>query len=237
MPVVTVSGQAGSGAREVGQFAARLLGIDYVDQHLLVEAARRCGVPVGAMAERDERCASFRERLAAFLRGFLERSAAAGGEPLAGTGGLEVLLSRTYAEMAAEREEPELSENLYFQTMSAIIQELGGRGNIVIVGRGSQMILHDRPDVLHVLCIAPLEVRVQRFAQREGLEREEAARRVAENDRGRAAYHRRFWKVDPDDPSLYDLTLQTAALPLETAGELVAAAARAKTAAASAGRG
>lgn len=236
MPIVTVSGTLASGAREVGQFAARLLGIDYVDRQLLVEAARRCGVPVGAMAERDERCASFRERLASLLRSFLERSAA-GGEPLAGAGGLEVLLSRTYAEMAIEREEPELSEELYIKTVTAIIRELGARGDIVILGRGSQMILRDLPGALHVLCLAPLELRVQRLAQREGISLEEASRQVAENDRARAAFHRKFWKIDVDDPALYDLTIQTAALPYEAAAELVAAAARAKEAAASAGQG
>lgn len=45
MPVVTISGMVGSGAREVGRLAAQGLGIDYVDQQLLVDAARRLGVP------------------------------------------------------------------------------------------------------------------------------------------------------------------------------------------------
>ncbi|MBI1885415.1 MAG: cytidylate kinase family protein [Chloroflexi bacterium] len=97
MPVITMSGTLGSGAREVGQAAAKRLKIDYVDQQLLVDAARRLGVTVSALAERDERCLTFGERLAAMLRNFLERSAAAGGDPLTGSGGLEVLLSRTYA--------------------------------------------------------------------------------------------------------------------------------------------
>ena len=162
MPVVTMSGTIASGAREIGWAAAASLGIDYVDQQLLVDAAKRLGVPVDVMAGRDERCTSFRERLAAVLRIFLERSAA-GGDPLTGAGGLEVILGRTYADLAKEREEPEVSDALYMKTMTAIIRELGDRGNIVVLGRGSQMILRDLPGALHVLALAPQELRIERL--------------------------------------------------------------------------
>ncbi len=228
MPVVTMSGNLASGAREVGQSAARALGIDFVDQQLLVEAAQRCGVPLGAMAERDERCESFRERLAATLRNFLERSAASGADPLTGAGGLELLLSRTYADLAAEREEPHLDAALYMKTMTAIIRELGGKGDIAILGRGSQMILADMPGALHVLCVAPRDLRAMRLAEREGIGLEDAARRVADSDRARHAFHRKFWKVEVDDPTLYDLSVDTSRLSYEVAAELVVTAARVK---------
>jgi cytidylate kinase len=231
MPVVTMSGTIASGAREIGQAAASLLGIDYVDQQLLVAAARRLGVSVDVMADRDERCASFGQRLSAVLREFLERSAA-GGDPLTGAGGLEVLLGRTYTDMARERVEPAVSDSLYMKTMTAIIRELGDRGNIVVLGRGSQMILRDLPGALHILTLAPEELRVQRLATREGISEEEAAQRLHERARARAAFHRRFWRVDVNDPSLYDLTLETSHLPFEVGAEMVAAAARAKAAAA-----
>ena len=50
MPVVTMSGNIASGAREAGEMAARHLGVDFVDQQLMVQAAQRCGVSVGAVA-------------------------------------------------------------------------------------------------------------------------------------------------------------------------------------------
>ncbi len=230
MPVVTISGTIASGAREVGQAAARALSVDFVDQQLLVEAAQRCGVPLDAMAQRDERCAGFRERLSSLLRNFLERSVASGADPLTGSVGLEAILSRTYADMAAEHEEPELTDALYMKTMTAIIRELGERGNMVILGRGSQMILADHPTALHVLCVAPQQLRATRLAEREGIGLEEASRRVVDGDRARAAFHRKFWRVDVDSPALYDLSLNTDRVSFEQAAELVAAAARAKAA-------
>src|SRR5436309_14979619 len=128
MPVITMSGNIASRAREIGQGVAEELGIPFVDQQLMVEAAQRCGVPVGTVAEHDERRVSFRERLSSLLRTVLERSAASGADPLTGTTGLEAVLSRSYADMAAE--EPPLSGSLYLNTMSETIRELSARGDV-----------------------------------------------------------------------------------------------------------
>lgn len=226
MTVVTMSGNLASGAREVGQAVSRLLGIGLVDQHLMVQAAQRCGVPVGTVLERDERYGSFKERLSNLLRTFLERSAAAGADPLTGSTGLEAVLSRTYADMA--QGQPELSDSTYIETMTAIIKEIAAQGDTVILGRASQMILRDTPGVLHVLCVAPKEVRCLRFAEREGIGLEEATKQVSEADRDRCAFYKKFWRVELEDPTLYDLTIDTGHLEYEQAAELVAAAARIK---------
>ena len=231
MLVVTMSGTMGSGAREVGQLAAEILGLDYVDRQIMADAARRLGVSAEALAERDERCTGFRDRLANILRTFLERSAAGGFEdPLIGSGGLEVLLGRSYAEVGAEASgsAQELDDAVYMKTVSTIISELGQRGNIVIVGRGSQVILKELPTALHVLTQAPLELRTRRIVERDQLTPEEASERVHELEGGRAAFHRKFFKVDVNDPALYDLVIDTSRLPYAVAAEIVAVAARAK---------
>lgn len=228
MPVVTVSGTMGSGAREVARLAADILGIDYVDQEILVDAAQRLGVSARAVAQRDERCRTFGERLASLLRTFLERSAAAGvGDPMMGAGGLEVLLARSYGDLTKSAEQ-EVNDALYMKTVTAIIRELGQRGNIVILGRGSHLILRDHPTALHVLTLAPLALRVQRIAEREGLSPQEAAKRVHDLDKGRAAFHHKFFKVEADDPACYDLAIETGRLPFELAAQLVAEAVRAR---------
>jgi cytidylate kinase len=225
-----MSGTIASGAREVGQMVARELGVDFVDQQLMVQAAQRCGVPVGTVAEHDERRASFKERMSSALRTFLERSAVSGADPLAGATGLEMILSRSYAEMAGEAEEPQISDDLYLKTMTTIITELAAGGNIVLLGRGSQMILKDMPHALHVLCIAPQKMRAYRLAERDGMGMDEAVKRAQASDRGRCAFYKKFWRVDVEDPRLYDLTIDTARLPFEAAAEVVVAAARAKAA-------
>ena len=228
MPVVTVSGMTGSGAREVARLAASILGIDYVDQEILVDAAQRLGVSARVVAQRDERCQTFGERLASMLRTFLERSAAAGvGDPMMGVGGLEVLLARSYGDLTRSAEH-EVDDSAYMKTVTAIIRELGQRGNIVILGRGSHLILRDHPVALHVLTLAPLGLRLWRIAERDGLSSQEAAKHVHDQDKGRTAFHHKFFRVEADDPTYYDLTIETSRLPLQIAAELVAEAARAR---------
>jgi cytidylate kinase len=228
MPVVTISGTTSSGAREVAQLAAGILAIDYVDQEILVDAAQRLGVSARVMAQRDEHVRSFGERLASMLRTFLERSAAAGiGDPLMGAGGLEVLLARSYGDLTKSADQ-EVNDSLYMKTVRAIVRELGQRGDIVILGRGSHLLLREHPTALHVLTLAPLDVRTQRFAEREGISGQEAAKRVHDLDKGRAAFHRKFFKVEADDPACYDLSIDTNRLSYEVAAQLVAEAARAR---------
>lgn len=228
MPVITMSGNLASGAREVGSALSRVLGIGIVDQHLMVQASQRCGVPVGTVAEHDERYASFRERLSNLLRTFLERSAAAGADPLTGATGLEAVLSRTYSDMAGDHEEPQLSDSTYVETMTAIIKEIASHGDTIILGRASQMILKDFPNTLHVLCVASEESRCYRLAQREGIGLEEATKLVHDGDRDRCAYYRKFWKVELEDPKLYDLTIDLDHIEVDQAAEMVAAAVRIK---------
>jgi cytidylate kinase len=222
MPIVTVSGQVGAGAREAGRPAANQLGIDYVDQEILVEAARVMGVPMESVVPFDERTASRGERLAAMLRRFFETSAAAGAaEPMLGSGGLDVLLSRTYGEVASGEGLQEVSDETYLATLSGIVSDLAAQGNVLIIGRGSQVILKDCPGALHVLLVAPLDQRVAFIAEREALSKEAATKRVHDGDRGRAAFHHKFFKVDVDNPALYHLTLNTGRLSIEDAAQLI----------------
>lgn len=232
MPVVTISGTAASGAREVGQRVAYLLGVDFVDQQLMVQAAQRCGVPVGAVAQRDERSATMRQRISSALNTLLERSGSSGADSLTGATGLESILSQTYADMAGSEKQTPISDKLYAETMETIIRELAASGQIVILGRGSQMILRDVPRAVHALCISPAEVRYQRLAERDEVGMEEARRRAIETDQARDAFYRKFWKVDVEDARLYDVTVETSRLGFEAAAEVVASAARLRVAAA-----
>jgi cytidylate kinase len=229
MSVITISGHLGSGAKEIGQIVAHQLGMEYIDREILVDAAHSLGVPVDAVEEHDERPSRFSERLAGLLRTFLERSAAAGAsDPIMGTGGLEMLLARTYGEAAAEppSQEQGVDDTRYIKTLHEIISALAERDNVVIVGRGGQAILRGRPNTTHVSITCPFDLRVQRIVETDGMKLEDAMRRVQTSDRGRAAFHKRFFKVDLNDPYLYHLTLNSARMSFQAAADIICAAVR-----------
>jgi cytidylate kinase len=226
MPVLTVTGTLGSGARELGQAVAARLDIDFVDQQILVNAARRLGVPVTSVAERDERPQSLSDRLSSILRNFLESSAAT-GDPLSGMGGLDTLLARSYSEMTADGEaiKGEVRDSDYLKAITTIVREVAAKGNVVILGRGSQVILKDSLGTLHVLAMAPHNICVERHAKREDIPLEKAAKAVQEANRALQAFHSRFLKVEVKDPSLYDLVVNLGRLSLGASASLVVTAA------------
>ena len=115
---------------------------------------------------------------------------------------------------------------LYRETVEAIIHELAAAGNLLLVGRGGQVVLAGRPGVLHVRVSAPREQRAALVQARCGVPAEVAAARVDASDRARAGYLRRHHGVRWDDPALYDLVLNTAQLSVETAVEIICLAAQ-----------
>lgn len=229
MPVITVTGRLSSGARELAQATAHALNLAYVDREILVEAAQQLGVSESQVDERDERASSIGERLASVLRTLMERSAAAGaGDPISG-GGLDELLARTYGEAAELPENAvrgQLDDQQYIRTLTSVITGIAARGNVVILGRGSQVILQHEPASLHVYVTLPRAERVEALMQREGVAHEEAERHIKQSDHNRLEFHRRYFKVEMEDPRLYDLMLHAGRIAPDLAVQLVAKAAR-----------
>jgi len=223
MPVITVSGSLGSGAREIAQAVAQHLQLDYVDQEILVEAARELGVPVSAVEQHDERPSNIGERLAGVMRTLMERSAAAGAvDPMSG-GGLELVLAHSYGE-AAELPEAgagQLDDERYLKTLTSVIRGVAARDNVVILGRGSQAILRDAANALHVYIASPKQLRIDVLVQQESMQPHDAERRIKQSDHNRQAFHRRYFKVEAENPCLYDLMINGGRVGVAHAVDLI----------------
>lgn len=222
MPVVTVSSQYGAGARDVARRVSRDLGLEYIDQTVLVDASRQLGRTVSEVAEKDERTDSLRARLGHFLQRALERSAAGGAiDPMLGSGNLELMLSQSYQELT-ESGSGVVDDRAILATTSQIMESIAQRGNVVIIGRGSQMVLRETPDATHVQLVASPDVALSRVQQWEGVDEVMAARSIEEFNKGRAAFHQKFWNVDVWSPLLYDVVINTTHLNYVQAAQLIA---------------
>ncbi len=224
MPVITINGPIGSGNFDVGQLVAQRLGINYVDRMVLAQAARRVGAPVGSLMEKEQRVIRFGERLSRFMQTMLERSAISGvgSEPYFGHG-TEMLPAETYTELIGDSPSANqtVNDKAFIEATSAVIRELAGNGDVVIIGRGANRILSDFPGVLHVAMLAPLEMRIDNIMTREHYTRSEAAKFVAELEEARIAFFRKFFKVHPNDPELYHLILNAGKIRHETAAQMI----------------
>ena len=66
----------------------------------------------------------------------------------------------------------------YASLVRSVVKEFADSGKVVLAGSGSQMFLKDRPDVFHVLIIAPEETRIKAIMEQEEIRRKVAERRV-----------------------------------------------------------
>jgi cytidylate kinase len=114
---------------------------------------------------------------------------------------------------------------LYAQKVGEVIRELAAKGDLLVVGRGGQMVLAGEPGVLHVRVIAPRSLRMQMVQQRCHIAPEAAGARIDASDKARAAFLRRAHGVRWDSPALYDLVLSMGRVSVEAATDIVCLAA------------
>lgn len=183
--VMTVSREYGSGGAAIAGAVAARLGWRLLDRAVLAEAARAANVDPALARAYDERVDSWAHRIAkkALWRG--------GFEQLAGVTDRDFFDAETMATLTKE-----------------VILQAAAAGSCVIVGRGAQCLLQNRPDVFHVFVYAPLSLRVERLRARvESREPEELARSV---DRMRSDYIRAHFGCDWQNPHLYDMMISSA---------------------------
>jgi cytidylate kinase len=104
------------------------------------------------------------------------------------------------------------------------VLDLAVKGDVLIRGWGATMLLRE---VAHVPCVricAPMELRVRRLMERLETDEEAVARHEIEvDDAARAARMAEHFGVNWFDAVLYDLTLNTARIPVSTCVDQVVA--------------
>ncbi len=123
----------------------------------------------------------------------------------------------------AQFESDLLTESDYLRHLSHVVLALGHHGHAIIVGRGAQFLLE--PSLtLRVRVIAPLEHRVRCVSEDEHVDARAARRAIEHSDSERRAFIRLFFKEELTSPLHYDLVLNTRALSVAQAAEVVRAA-------------
>ena len=225
MPIVTLSGLTGGGARKLGPAIAEQLGADYVDRFILTRAAREIGATVEALHDREERISTRGARFLHIIQRVLERSAltAGSGDPYFGSSAA-TLLTDEFEELPQPRitQGHELDDSIYIKVLTDVIRSLAQTDNVVIVGRGSPYILKDIPNALRVGTIAEWDDRVDRVMEIDQLNKEDAERTIRARDEARSDYYKRYFNIDnPDAPGLYHLVINTSNTSSEYATKLI----------------
>lgn len=216
MAVITISRQYGSGGDEVAVRVCRMMGYRLFDKYMILRAANEAGLTSQEAIDYSEE--NYK------LQGFFDR-----------------LYSRTRQtaqawtwvdESPRTRADIPLSEETAIALVRQAVKGAYKTGNMVILGRGGQLLLRDCPGVLHVRVEAPLEARIQTVREklletchdnRDMIETRRAAKELIENrDESSADYLKRFYGVDWADPMLYHLVINAGRVEVELAAEMIA---------------
>ena len=128
----------------------------------------------------------------------------------------------------AKDQEMERRRRHYQAGLHDFFYDMAIRENLVILGRGGQILFRDFPPSLHVKIIASLQSRLERVCRLYHLDEAAAARLIAEQDRDREAYLRQIFGCDWLDPELYHMVINTGVTGLEEAAALIITAAQLK---------
>ncbi|WP_433917530.1 cytidylate kinase-like family protein [Streptomyces canus] len=199
-PVVTLAALYGTGGVVIGPEVAQRLGVDFLDRVIPASVAAQSGVPEELVAAADEHPLSRGRRLLALL----------GRAPSLTAGPAQERWFLEEGEMRAQ-----------MRRFMADAVRSGG----VVLGRGGAIVLSEVPQALHVYLGGPLQARIARAAEAEGVDRATAERRVKANDWARREYVHRAYGADGDDPALYHLMIDATAFSVDACVEMIVAAA------------
>lgn len=208
MAVITLSRQIGSGGEAIAHQVCDLLKYRYFDKQLIIETAADLGLSKDHVVDYSE------DRYQ--VQNFVSRLVRPGPRPIK-----RVPVKQRDAEGNVTPDSENIDEAQYVALIENAILAAYDMGDVVIVGRGGQSILQDKPNVLHIRVIAPLGTRIERLQQYENLTVDQAQQKITRQDRATAEYLGRFFGIRWNDSTLYHLVINTGKISLDAASQLI----------------
>jgi cytidylate kinase len=201
MAVVTISRHFGAGGHTLGEKLCERFDFRLVDASVVDRLARKAKLSPNWLAAMEKEASS---TLLSAISTFVSRG-----------------IFYRHPGSPAERDD----RQKYIAFLTQIFTTLANEGGHVIVGRGAQFILKGHPKAIHVLLVADYESRVAFLVEQHKISRSEAEKTIRAREKERASLASRLFEADIDDPSLYQITLNTGLMPydcvIETVSELV----------------
>lgn len=219
MSVITIAREFASGGIDIGQMIAERLRYDFIDKALIAEVAQAAGVSEETVELIDEIGES---PVRSFLRELFTPSNVYSLSP-------EyppliwpyVPTSDVPANRSVLTQNTYLDRSEYLKILQDTIRTLSKRGNVVIVGRGSQCILKDKPNTLHVRFIATMEDRVDYLMNETSATHDACEHALLEKDQQRQHYLHYNYGQNWSDPRLYHLIVNTSTFSWDHVADLI----------------
>lgn len=190
--VISIGRQFGCGAHEIATKLSERLSVPYYDKEIIKRAAKESGFEENIFMFYDEKP----------TRSFLYNMSTDGF-----TGGI---MSNGVP-----------LEDQVFQYQFETIRKVASEGSCIIVGRCSDYILKDYPNLLTVFLHADNDFRKNRVIDLYGLDSKSAAKELKAVDKKRARFHNFYSDEKWGDACTYDLSIDVSKLGIDNTIELI----------------
>lgn len=196
--VITINRELGSGGCTIGKLLAERLGVKYYDKALVHELTSEFNLT----EEELERVKAKKQNWwSDFCQSYNQR--------------YDTNLRKDPSPKAVTTE-------AVFHVESRLLKGLASKESCVVMGRSGFYIFRDTPGALRVLILCnDMQKRVDRVVRRKHLIEEEAKAAIAEVDRTRETYTKRFSGTSRYDARNYDLVINTADMTEEQAADII----------------
>lgn len=131
---------------------------------------------------------------------------------------LKCILSQGYGTQAGRG----LSDaDVLFLAESKIVQQIADKEPCVIVGRCADFVLKGRPGVVRVFCYCDRDTAIDRCTSEYGLDKFKAEAEIKRLNKARGTHYEYYTGQRWDDPSNYDLMINTGSMTLEQACDII----------------
>lgn len=120
-----------------------------------------------------------------------------------------------FASLAKDRDE-------YMDYLSTAVIEAAAEGDTVLIGRGSNLILEDVPNVVSFRLVAKEDVRMERLKKEFDWNDKQAKQRIDESHTNRLGFHKSFFNRENDDATDYHMVINTGILDTDQAASVIA---------------
>ena len=114
-----------------------------------------------------------------------------------------------------------ISDNGLFNMQCETIRKIAEQGSAIIVGRCSDYVLRDFDNIFNVFLTAPVEARIARVMERDGISREDALAKIEKKDKCRAEYYNYYTFGNWGVASTYNLCIDTSLVGIEGTADII----------------
>lgn len=197
MAVITISRQFGAGGITLGKKIAKQLGYNFFDNEIIQLVADQANVSTRWVESMEKEAGGRMERI------------------------ISGLVSRSFMDRFLEDKYGYIDEEIYVDLLHQIIKNIAAEGDAVILGRGSQYILKETPNVLHILLVADKEYRIRFIEEKYELFTKHAIQMINNEDKRRVNLYRKFGREDYDHWGHYHMIFNMGNIDLDKATRMV----------------